>query len=515
MRRWSDAAFAAIALSSAAFAAEAAPPAVESATEAARAHVAANEAAIVKELRDLLALPNVASNPRDIRRNADALVAMLKTRRIAARVLETPGAPVSVYGELGAPGAAHTLLFYAHFDGQPVEPLEAWATPPFKPVLRSGRLEDGAAIVPWAKARYPLADEARIYARSASDDKAPIVAMLAAIDALRAAKLPLSASVKFFLEGEEEDGSPNLSRTLAAHQDLLKSDLWIFGDGPIDPRGLPRLALGVRGVASFRITVFGAATSLHSGHYGNVAPNPGARLAHLIASMRAPDGRITIAGFGKAVDPPSKQARMLGREAFDTEDMLARPAIAETESGLSYGESILRPSLNVSQLSFGGTGPQRNAIDPEAVAGFDLRLTPGLDPKEARVLIESHLRKEGYYLVDQAPTPEERRAHSAIARLEWSGEGYPSAMTSPDEPVVARIIAVMQEATGGEVRIAPILGGSLPIAPIGDVLGAPFVIAPIVNADNNQHAPNENLRMREFRRGIELYAALLSAGGEW
>jgi acetylornithine deacetylase/succinyl-diaminopimelate desuccinylase-like protein len=488
-------------------------PQAAAAMQAARAHVATHEAAIVAELRTLLTLPNVASNPADIRRNADVLVAMLERRGIAARILETGDSPVSVFGELVTPGATRTLLFYAHFDGQPVDPLDAWATPPFQPTLRNGRLEDGAPIIPWQDARYPLADEARIYARSASDDKSPIVAMLAAIDALRAANIPLSANVKFFLEGEEEAGSPNLARTLETHRDALASDIWIFGDGPIDPRGLPRVVLGVRGVASFRITVYGAAGSLHSGHYGNVAPNPGARLAHLIASMRAPDGAILVDGL--SADPPSREALALAREGFDSDGMLAGPSIAASESGRSYGESILRPALNVSQLAYGGAGPQRNAIDPEATAGFDLRMTPGLTPDAARVAIEAHLRRQGYELIDASPTPALRRAHARLARLEWNDQGYASAAAPLDHPAVRRIVGVLRTATNDELRIAPMLGGSLPIAPIGEVLQTPFVIVPIVNADNNQHAPNENLRMREFRRGVELYAALLAEGGGW
>jgi len=486
-------------------------PRAEQAMVAARTHVTTHEKAIVAELRSFLALPNVASDLSDIRRNATALMTMLKRRGVTARVLETPGAPVSVYGELNTPGATTTLLFYAHFDGQPVEPLAAWVTPPFKPVLRSGRLEDKAPIVPWDKATYPLTDDARIYARSASDDKAPIVAMLAAIDALRAARMPLSVNLKFFLEGEEEAGSPNLARTLAANRALLASDVWVFGDGPIDPRGLPRVALGARGVISFQLTVYGPAMSLHSGHYGNVAPNPAARLAHLIASMRAEDGRITIEGF--AADEPSPQARALARDAFDTPGMLAGPQVKATESGLSYGESVLRPSLNVTQLTYGGTGPQRNAIDAQATAGFDVRLTPGITVADVRARVDAHIKAQGYVLVDAEPTAEQRRSNTRLARVNWGELGYNAAMAPLDNAQVQRVIAVMRAATKDEVRIAPIMGGSLPIAPIGEVLGTPFVIVPIVNADNNQHAPNENIRMREFRRGIELYAALLAATG--
>ena len=480
---------------------------------AADAHVAKHEAAIVSELRELVALPNVATNESDIRANAELLLRMLEKRGITATILETPGAPVAVHGERRTPGAKRTLLFYAHFDGQPVGPESAWKSPPFEPVLRIGRAEDGAAAVPWGEAKYPLADEARIYARSASDDKGPIVALLAAIDALDGAKIALSANLKVFLEGEEEAGSPNLARTLATHRDKLGADLWIFGDGPIDPRGLPRLSLGARGVVGFRLTVFGPATSLHSGHYGNVAPNPGARLATLVASMRAPDGAITIEGL--APPPPSEATLALADEAFDTPGMLASAGIGASESGLDYGASILRPSLNLTQLLYGGSGGQRNAIDAEATAGFDLRLVPGMTVSGSREVIEAHVRKQGYVLLEAPPTAEERLKHAKLARFDWGDDGYPAAVSSPDEPGVARVIEVMREATGGAVRVPPLMGGSLPIAPIGAVLGAPFVIAPIVNADNNQHAPNENLRMKEFRRGIALYAGLLAESGRF
>ena len=481
---------------------------------AAAKHVAAHEEAIVGELRSLLALPNVATSEADIRRNADRLAEMLGRRGFTGEILDKPGVPLSVYGERKTPGAKRTLLFYAHFDGQPVSPESAWETPPFEPVLRSGRMEDGAPVIAWTDARYPLPDDARIYARSSSDDKGPIVAMLAAIDALDAASIPLSANLKVFFEGEEEQGSPNLARTLAANRERLAADLWLFGDGPIDPRGLPRLALGARGVMGFRLTVFGAATSLHSGHYGNVAPNPGARLAALIASMRAGDGRITIAGI--EAPPPSEASLALARTGFDTAGMLASAGIGAAESGLDYGESILRPALNLTQLLYGGSGGQRNAIDPEATAGFDLRLVPGMKVDAARRAIEGHVRDQGYVLLDAPPTLEERLKNPKLARLDFGDDGYPAAMSSPGHPGVARVMAVARAATNGEVRIAPLMGGSLPIAPIGEVLGAPFVIVPIVNADNNQHAPNENLRMRELRRGIGFYAALLAeAGKDW
>ena len=204
----------------------------------------------------------------------------------------------------------------------------------------------------------------------------------------------------------------------------------------------------------------------------------------------------------------------MAKTAFDTSGMLASAGIGATESGVEYGESILRPSLNLTQLLYGGSGGQRNAIDPEATAGFDLRLVPGMTVAGSRAAIEAHVRAQGYVLVDGPPTAAERIANPRLARVEWDGDGYPAAMSSPDDPGVARVMKVMKSATDDAVRIAPLMGGSLPIAPIGEVLGTPFVIVPIVNADNNQHAPNENLRLKEFRRGIGLYAALLAEAGK-
>ena len=336
--------------------------------------------------------------------------------------------------------------------------------------------------------------------------------MLAAIDALRAANIPLSANLKFFLEGEEEAGSPNLARTLAAHRDALASDLWIFGDGPIDPSGAPRVVLGVRGITSFDLTVYGPATSVHSGHYGNVAPNPGARLAHLIASMRGDDGRITIAGFDRAADPIAA-AREMSRVAYDDAEMLARPALPRPmRSDLWRVAAAPLAQCHAAQLWRGRHA--RNAIDPEATAHFDVRLTPGVRRrKRCADLVTAHVR--GRATTWSKPR---RRATSAcasaLARLVWGEQGYPAAQAPLDHAgVQARH---RRDARGEQWRGARAAApGRQPADPaIGEVLDTPFVIVPIVNADNNQHAPNENLRMREFRQGVALYAALLAEGGE-
>ncbi|MDQ3998316.1 MAG: M20/M25/M40 family metallo-hydrolase, partial [Gemmatimonadota bacterium] len=277
-------------------------PDASSVRDAVRRYRVTHDVEIVRELAELLAIPNLASDTANIRANARHLVAMLERRGIRARLLESPGSPPVVYGELVAPGATRTVVFYAHYDGQPVTP-EDWTTPPWRPVLRDRALADGGREIPLPTTPGTVQGESRIYARSASDDKSPIVAMLRAIDALRAARVPLSVNLKFFLEGEEEAGSPHLRDMLTRHADLLRADVWLFGDGPVHQSGRQQVVFGVRGVVGAELTVYGPRRVLHSGHYGNWAPNPAAMLATLLASMRAPDGRITIAGFYDDVVP--------------------------------------------------------------------------------------------------------------------------------------------------------------------------------------------------------------------
>src|SRR5687768_1823321 len=319
------------------------PEAVRSAVRDWRAR---NEPAVLRELSMLLAIPNLASDSVAIRRNADTLVAMLTRRGITARRLETPGSPPAVYGELLVPGATRTIVMYAHYDGQPVDPAR-WATPPWTPTLREAPLERNGRVIPLPERGGVLDDDARLYARSASDDKAPIIAMLAALDALRAARIPLSVNLKFFFEGEEEAGSDHLEAMLRRHAELLTADGWIFGDGPVHQSRRPQVVFGVRGVMGAELTVYGPARALHSGHYGNWAPNPSMLLAHLLSSMRDAEGRITIAGFLNDVRAvgSAERAAIVGAPPVDT--LLRRElALGDVEGdGAPLLERILAPAL--------------------------------------------------------------------------------------------------------------------------------------------------------------------------
>ncbi len=487
--------------------------------DAVRGWRAAHEKQIVGELVGLLELPNLASDRAAMEANARHLVGMLERRGIAARVLRAGEAPPTVYGELVVPGAKRTVVFYAHVDGQPADPAQ-WRSHPFEPLLRSGALRPGAETpreIDLASVEGALDPEWRLYARSASDDKGPIVGMLSALDALRAAGVEPSVNLKFFFEAEEEAGSAHLRELLEAHRELLAADLWIFADGPVHPSRRYQVVYGCRGVVGAELTVYGATRALHSGNYGNWAPNPGILLAHLLAGMRDPEGEILIPGFTDDVRPPTDLERQAAAAvpAFD-EDLLRDVALARSEAGGRLQNRVMLPGLNVRGLAAGDVGEKaRNAIPTEARASLDFRLVPDQRPGRVREKVEAHLRARGFHVVSEEPDAATRRAHPRLVRVEWD-EGYPAARTAMDLPVSRAVARIVGEATGVPAIETPTLGGSLPLHTFTDVLGAPLVVVPMVNHDNNQHAADENLRLQNLWDGIEIYALLMARlGEEW
>ncbi len=479
----------------------------------------AHGAALLAELAEFLAIPNIASDSADIRRNAAHLVAMLRQRGIEARMLETSGSPPAVFGELRTPGAERTVVLYAHYDGQPVDP-ERWASDPWRPTLRDGALEADGRERALPAPSAPLTsghDEWRLYARSASDDKSPIVAMMAALDALRATGQNPSVNLKFFFEGEEEAGSPHLREMLERHRDLLSADAWIFADGPVHQSGRMQVVFGVRGVVGLEMTVYGPVRAVHSGHYGNWAPNPVAMAAQLVASMRDTAGAISIAGFGddvRAVDDATRAA--LSGIPHPDEMLLEEFGLAAPEHEGLLAERILHPALNVRGIEGGRTGAAAaNAIPTHARISIDFRLVPDQRPDRVRELVEAHLAGQGYLVVQDSVTAEMRRRHPRIVLVEWDA-GYAGVRTPPNHPISRAILDIVSRAVGEEVIAVPSLGGSLPLVHFHDVLGAPLIIVPIVNHDNNQHAANENVRLGNLWRGIEVYAMLIGElGRRW
>lgn len=484
-------------------------PGASPARDLARAWRRAHEREVLDELSALLAMPNVARDTAAIRRNARALVAMLEKRGVAARILEHPASAPAVYGELRVPGATRTVVLYAHYDGQPVDTAR-WRSDPWRPVLRDGPVERGGKEIPFTPGAAN--GEWRLYARSASDDKGPIVAMLAALDALRASRVQPTVNVKFFFEGAEEAGSPGLPALLQAHRALLGADLWLFADGPVHQSRRPQVTLGVRGAMGLVLTVYGPARALHSGHYGNWVPNPAARLAELLASMRTGEGEITIAGFADDVRPLTAAEREALRRVPEPDAAFRRSiAIARTEGDtVPLAERIMRPALNVRSIVAGSPdAPDANAIPTEARASMDFRLVPGQTPEGVRRAVERHLTARGWTVVRKAPTLEERARTPNLVFARWGDDGYAGVRTPVDHPAAQAVTSLVTAVHGAPVVVHPMLGGSLPLAHFTDATGAPLVVLPVVNHDNNQHTHDENLRLQNLWDGIETFAAVM------
>ncbi|HUQ83090.1 MAG TPA: M20/M25/M40 family metallo-hydrolase [Gemmatimonadaceae bacterium] len=484
---------------------------------AVRKHRESHEAEIAREFADLLAIPNVASDSVNIRRNAAAVIELLRRRGVTARTLEGDAGPPAVYGELRTPGATRTIVFYAHYDGQPVVPSQ-WTGAPFEPVLRDGSLAAGAKTIPLPAAGQRMSGESRIYARSASDDKGAIIAMLGALDGMRSANIAPSVNLKFFFEGEEEAGSTHLRRLLEKHADVLRADAWVFCDGPVHQSGRQQVVFGARGVMGLELTTYGPARALHSGHYGNWAPNPAALMANLIASMRDDDGRILIAGFMDDVRPITAAERTaLGSvPPIDTTLRKALAMGATEAQNAPLAERIMLPALNVRGIRVGGVRElAANAIPTEADASIDFRLVPNQKPERVRELVEAHLRSRGYYLVHDTPDSATRMAHPKIVRVEWDG-GYAATKASMDIPFSRALLAAASSGAATPPIAMPMLGGSLPTSTFEQVLAVPLVVLPIANYDNNQHAANENLRLQNLWDGMEMFAAVMARiGHEW
>jgi len=483
--------------------------------EEVRSYRLANEDRIMRELREFLSIPNVSSDTPNIEKNAARLKEMLEARGIETHLLSIEGRGPVVFGKLESENARHTVIFYAHYDGQPVDP-SAWTDKsPFEPVLRDDSIEVGGKRIPFPDggngARNSYQDNWRIYARSASDDKSPIVAILASLDALRAQNIPLAVNLKFILEGEEEAGSTHLLQTLELHKNLLSAELLITGDGPIHPSGKPLVFFGNRGDIGLDITAYGPVRSLHSGHYGNWAPNPAMTLARLLAAMKDDQGRVLIPGYYDDVVPLGQiELAALNAMPFNDQELQHELGIAKPDgNGKKLMELLQEPSLNIRGIRSGNVAGQATNIVPDkAEASIDARLVKGEDPHKKFEQIVAFIRKQGFFVVDHDPTREERREHARIVKIIDEG-GYRASRTRMDLPVSKALVRVLQESTNNETIVAPMLGGSVPMYIFED-LGLPWIGVPIVNYDNHQHSADENLRLSNLWQGIETYAVLLA-----
>jgi acetylornithine deacetylase/succinyl-diaminopimelate desuccinylase-like protein len=474
-------------------------------------YVDANQKPIVSELWQALSLKAVARDPDTSREKASFLRERFVARGFDAELLETDGNPL-VWAEKRAPDATRTFLLYAHYDGQPVDPARWEQDNPFRPVLRDGTLDAGADLLDFdAQARFE--DDWRIYARSASDDTAPILAVLAAVDALDAAGVAPSVNVRVILDGEEEAGSPNLVPAIGLYHDKLEADLMLILDAPLHPVGRPTVAYGARGNLAVELTVYGPKFPLHSGHYGNWAPNPAMRLTQLIASMKDADGRVVIDGFYDGITLDASTMEILDSVPDDLEGLKALFGFSQPDQvGASLQEAIQYPSLNVRGLQSAWVGAEARTIVPDtAIAAIDIRLVKETAADAMYDKLVRHIRAEGWHIVHGEPDDATRAAHARIVRVDRRGTGRNAFRTDLDDPEARRVVDALTEVwSDAPIRIRT-MGGTVPISPFIAALGFPALLVPTVNFDNNQHSPNENLRLGHFFDSIVTMAAILTA----
>ncbi len=461
--------------------------------EAARQYVSTRKPELTRAFSDLLAIPDVASDPANLEKNAATLEHMLAARGAHTQLLRIPNVPPIVYGEITTPGATHTIVFYAHYDGQPVTPSEWKITQPFTPLVKDA---DGVQ---------------RIYGRAASDDKAAIFAQLTALDALKAARLSPHANLRFVWEGEEEVGSPHLEEILNAHRDIIHGDVWLICDGPVDQSGRQTVVFGARGDTHIEITLYGPSHGLHSGHYGNWAPNPAMMLAQLLAKMKDDSGHVLIPHFYDGITPLSALEKDALAQAPDNDAMLKSSfALGHTDgNGAHVFELINQPSLNINGLSSGQTGPRAtNMIPPTAIADLDLRLVVGVDWKLQQQRVVEFVRQQGYFVTTETPTREELLSHPRVARIVLDPASYNAVRTPMDLPIAQEVIAAVKSARG-DVVLLPTMGGSVPLGAMVRAADTHTITVPIANYDNNQHSSDENIRLDNLWKGVETMAALL------
>ena len=478
-------------------------------------YVAENRNGIIKEFVSFLSLPNVAKDTVNIQKNAAFIMDMMIKRgiqKVQLLTAQTAGVPPAIYGEVMVPGATETLIFYAHYDGQPVNPVQ-WAKglAPFEPKLFTAAIDENGINISFPDDNS-YNNDWRIYARSSSDDKAGVTAILNAYDAIKKTGLQPSYNLKFFFEGEEEAGSPHLNEILERNKSLLSSDLWIICDGPVHQSGKKQIVFGVRGDAHLDLTIYASKRPLHSGHYGNWAPNPAMMLAKLLASMKDEKGRVTVKGFYDDVIPltPTEKKALHEVPSVD-EQMKSELGISEIEmTGLTLSEAINRPSLNINGIQSGNVGKlASNQIPTFATAVIDLRLVLGNDWRRQQQKLIDHVKTQGYFVTDHEPTDEERKNHGKLIKVISVDDGYNAQRTSMDLPIINKVIEAVKATTKEQVVLQPTMGGSLPLFLFEKHLNAKTITVPIANHDNNQHAENENIRLQNLWDGIETMASVM------
>jgi acetylornithine deacetylase/succinyl-diaminopimelate desuccinylase-like protein len=333
-----------------------------------------------------------------------------------------------------------------------------------------------------------------------------------AYDALVKTGVKLNNNIKFFFEGEEEIGSLHLAEILEKHKELLKADLWLIGDGPVHQSGLPMIDFGVRGDVNVDLTVYGPKRPLHSGHYGNWAPNPCLIMSKLLASMKDEDGKVKIKGYYDDVIPFTVSEKQAFSAIPNVDAQMKKElGINKPEGGgRTLFETFEWPSLNINGIRCADVEDNAsNVITTESKARLDLRQVLGTDYLKQVDLLRKHIIEEGFLVLDRAPTDEERLQKSKIIKFNMVNGGYNAQRTPIDLPISQQVIKAVQSATNKQLILEPTSGGSLPLYLFEKHLNAKVINLCLVNHDNNQHSENENVRLQNLWDSIAQLAAIM------
>lgn len=436
-------------------------------------HIEANADSFLTRMMDYVSHPSISAQNVGIREVANLLVAQLSELGMQAELVETDGHPF-VLARRDVDPAKPTVLLYGHYDVQPPEPLEEWLSPPFEPTIRDGK----------------------VFARGVGDNKGQHFAQLLAIESHLAVTGTLPCNVIFLLEGEEEIGSPQIASFVEKHADRLNADLVVTSDGPLHESGAPVIVCGVRGMASFELRSKTAKRDTHSGNFGGVMPNAIWKLVNLLSTMKDPDGQITIDGLTEPVTPPSNLERAATeRLPLDVDAIKAELGLAELDApkDRAYWDRLMfHPTLTINGFhgGYGGEG-SKTVLPCEAFVKCDIRLVEPLTPEYVFDRIRAHVEKH-------APDVE-------FVPL----NGMLPSKTPMDSPYMVPLRDAILDARGVEPLVYPTVGGSLPDYVFTKVLGKPAFVIPYANADEANHAPNENLEIVRFIDGIRTGAAVL------
>ena len=467
------------------------------------------------EFVEFLSYPNDSSFSKDIYNLIEWTKNKFKSLDFLMTELETSSIPL-LLAEKKIHDDLKTILIYLHLDGQPVDITRWNQEDAFKPVFKKN--ENGIFIEDdWNKiANYNYSElddkDIRIFARSSSDAKGPVMMLIQALKFMKLKNIDQEFNIKLIMDFEEEIGSPSLPSAVEVHKEKLESDALLIFDGPQHATGLPTLNFGNRGISSITLKTYGPIVPQHSGHFGNYAPNPVFRMSNILSSMKDENGIVKIKGYYDGINITDEVKEYLDAVPDNEDEMKDKMEFKTPESvGNSYQEAIQYPSLNVRGIRSGWVGSEVRTIVPsECIAEIDVRLVIETDGYRLHDLIKKHIESLGYIVTDKEPSKEMRLKYDKIVKFN-SKVSYPAFRTDINSELGIWLKEIMLKTFDVKPVLKRTSGGSVPISPFVNVLNIPAVGVPTVNKDNNQHSPNENIRLTNYIRGIETFIGILSS----